>query len=141
MAIIGVAVMVVLVGGLIAAVWYHESVEREARAAVIAEVRYHGGKCKGDDEYPLELTVTNGSSRILKRARIPIQIYQPGRSENLAHTLATDLTWDTVLRPNEQRSLCATMPRLSRTVEDQQRLIFKAVPWDVGFFSDGEFVP
>lgn len=99
--------------------------EEDRRSAVLVSVAYSSSRCtKGN---PIAVTVINKSESVVDAVNVQLAAFLPGRSTNLlTHDAAARLTFDVILEPSREATLCYAVPySLNRTAVAPAKLLWQ----------------
>jgi hypothetical protein len=129
----------VVVAAIVGLVWYVQDQEKQHRAeqdGVTVSVSYEPAVC--NERTPILLKVVNDTRRTVKSVNLSIEVFEEGRSDNLAG-YDGDIDTTDVVRPGSARLSCWRVPSLKRSASGSLRL--HAAKNYVEFYSENEFIP
>jgi hypothetical protein len=105
----GVLAVLALIALLLAYAWISEWLKEREREKVQLLVTLNDQRCKGT-EFPLWITILNGSSKKILEVSMKLSAREPGYSTDLVY--GSSYTSDRIILPNEGWSVCYRFPEL-----------------------------
>jgi len=132
----GIFVLIAVIGGVI--YWQYQENEEKQRDAVTVTVRYDTKSCS--KEFPLFVTIKNGSNKTVEKVSWNIGAYKQGYSNNVVDygyysEYSTLYSSDKILNSGQGHAVCYKVPALTGTLEPQN-LNWSAVSKGINFEQD-----
>lgn len=106
--------------------WEAEQAARAADGAkVLVTVKYSDGACKAD--HPMQVYISNLSSRTVNAVTWELEAYVPGHSTNVVPFLNRTNSSDAILKPGFSQTVCYALPKFEGTELPPALLDFKVV--------------